>query len=116
MEVDDVIPYYAESLIHLKILFEAEIIYFENWKVFLNLTEDSIFDLKQNYKKHYKKLIKIYLEKKDAWDFLFQYVIEEKGNYLPKNDKLKLFVENYYKLYKKIGNEICPDPSSISWG
>jgi hypothetical protein len=55
---------------------------------------------------HYKKLIEIYLEKKDAKEFLDDYVIEENWNYLPKNKILRNFVENYYELYKKIGNEV----------
>ncbi len=105
-EVVEVVPYYAESLIHLDILFESKIIYFEDDKVFLELTQENIEILKKKYLYHYKKLINIYLEKKDAGEFLFQYVVEEKGNYLPKNNDLKKFVENYYELYKKIGNEV----------
>jgi hypothetical protein len=64
-------------LIHLDILFESKIIYFENHKVFLELTEENIEFLKEKYLYHYKKLIEIYLEKKDAKEFLDDYVIEE---------------------------------------
>ncbi len=119
-EVPEVLPYYNESLIHLDIMWESwvfEIIPHPNpllkereqegFKIKLNFNEKSWKKLKQNYISHYKKLIHIYLEKIDAGEFLFDYVITDgKGNNIPKNEKLREFVQYYYDLYKKIGNEV----------
>ena len=119
MEITEVLPYYNESLIHLDIMFNSEI--FEiiplsispqgrevKWfKIKLNFTEKNWEKLKENYIKNYKRLILIYLEKKDAWEFLFNYVETDKNwNNLSKNKELKEFVKYYYDLYKKIGNEV----------
>jgi hypothetical protein len=76
------------------------------YKIWLNFNEITYKNLKENYIKHYKKLINIYLEKKDAWDFLDDYTIKEKGYYLPKNNKIKEFVEYFYSVYKDIWNKI----------
>jgi hypothetical protein len=46
------------------------------------------------------------LEKQDAGKFLFDYVIFENGIYLPKNAKIRDFVEKFYQLYLEMGNEI----------
>ena len=106
-EVKEVLPYYNESLIHLEIMFETWIFEIKNNKIILNFSEINYEILKQNYINHYDKLIKNYLEKKDAWEFLFDYVETDKNwNNLPKNKILKIFVEYYYDLYKKIGNEV----------
>jgi len=107
-EVVDVLPYYNEVLIHLDILLESKIIKIINNKIVLNFSEETYKSLKINYIKHYKKLINIYLEKNDAWDFLFDYVIvDEKWNNISKNLELKKFWEGYYNLYKKIWNEVA---------
>jgi len=110
-EVVDVLPYYNEVLIHLDIMLESwvfEIINKNNkFIIKLNFDENNYKKLSQNYIKHYKKLINIYLEKIDAWEFLFDYVVtDEKGNNVSKNEKLREFWEYYYSLYKKIGNEV----------
>ncbi len=106
-EVVDVLPYYNEVLIHLEILLESEIFIIKNNKIVLNFSEKNYNNLKQNYIKHYKKLINIYLEKIDAGDFLSDYVaIDEKWNNISKNLELRDFWEYYYSLYKKIGNEV----------
>jgi hypothetical protein len=75
-------------------------------KIELNFTDKIYSNLKENYIKHYKKLINIYLEKIDAWEFLSDYTIKENWNYLPKNYKIKQFVEYFYWGYKDIWNEI----------
>jgi hypothetical protein len=111
-EIVDVLPYYNEALIHLEIMFESwifEIIFNKNkYKIKLNFSEKTFNNLKQNYIKHYKKLINIYLEKIDAGEFLFDYVIvDKKWNNISKNKELKEFWNYYYNLYKKIGNEVA---------
>jgi len=106
-EVNEIEPYYCESLIHLDIMFSSWIIKVnKDRKIELNFDIEKYNFLKENYIKHYKKLINIYLEKKDAWDFLDDYTIKEKGYYLPKNIEIRDFVEYFYGVYKDIWNEI----------
>jgi hypothetical protein len=106
-EVAEVLPYYNESLIHLDIMFETGIFEIKNSKIILNFTEKNWEKLKTNYLKHYKRLINIYLEKLDAWEFLFKYVITDKSwNNISKNKILQEFGNYYYDLYKKIWNEV----------
>lgn len=106
-KTNDVEPYYCESLILLDILFESEILSFsDDKKVKLNFSEELYLKFKDVYLFHYKKLINTYLEKKDAGEFLFLYTIKEDWYFLPKNEKLKEFVEYYYSMYKQYWNEI----------
>jgi len=106
-EVDEVLPYYNEALIHLDIMFDSWIFKIENNKIVLKWSLKNYERLKKNYIEHYKKLIKIYLERIDAWEFLFDYVVQDKNwNNISKNENLKEFWEYYYDLYKKIGNEV----------
>ena len=106
-EVAEVLPYYNESLIHLEIMFETWIFEIKNSKIVLNWSEENYEKLKKNYINHYKKLIKIYLDKNDAWEFLFDYVITDKNwNNISKTEILREFWEYYYNLYKKIGNKV----------
>jgi len=70
------------------------------------LSEQNMEKFVEIYKKTYEKLAKTYLEKKDAGEFLFDYAVIESGIWLPKDEKLKDFVEKYYALYEKIWNEI----------
>ncbi len=120
-EVNEIEPYYCEALIHLDILFESEIIKKQphpnplligegtkgKYQIKLNFSEENYKKLKEVYIKHYKKLINIYLEKIDAWKFLSDYTVKNKEwYYLPKDKKIREFVEYYYGVYKEIGNEI----------
>jgi len=106
-EVSEVLPYYNESLIHLEIMFETSIFEIKDNKIILNFNAENFEKLKQKYIFHYKKLINIYLEKLDAWEFLYDYVIVDKSwNNISKNKILKEFWNYYYDLYKKIGNEV----------
>ncbi|MDQ7008682.1 MAG: invasion protein CiaB [Candidatus Gracilibacteria bacterium] len=106
-EVAEVLPYYNESLIHLEIMFEVGIFEIKNNKIMLKFSEENFEKLKHNYISHYKKLINIYLEKIDAGEFLFNYVVIDKsGNNVSKNKILQDFGNYYYDLYKKIGNEV----------
>ncbi len=118
--ITELVPYYTEALIHLDILFESWILKFQInespladetevmwiYKVEMYYNADTFNKLKELYLSHYKKLINIYLEKIDAWVFLSDYTIEKHGYYLPLNPDLRKFVEYYYEVYKKIGNEI----------
>lgn len=42
----------------------------------------------------------------DAGNFLFEYVVRENAVFLPKDIQVREFVEEYYKQYKEIGNEV----------
>lgn len=119
-EVNEIEPYYCESLIHLQILFESWIlllnnknksIYKEEWvdeKYIINLcfNDETYKKLKEVYITHYKKLIKNYLNKIDAWEFLKDYTIKQELYYLPKSEQIRDFVEYYYWVYKDIWNEM----------
>lgn len=106
-KTNDVEPYYCESLILLDILFESGILSFsDDKKVKLNFSEELYLKFRDVYLFHYKKLINTYLEKKDAGEFLFLYTIKEDWYFLPKNEKLKEFVEYYYSMYKQYWNEV----------
>jgi hypothetical protein len=109
-EITEVLPYYFEWLIHLDILSRSWIIVltkeWENYKVSTNINLDTYKKLIEIYKQEYNKLIKVYLNQKDAGEFLFDFVEMENAIWLPKDTKLKDFVQNYYWLYKKYGNEV----------
>ncbi|MDA9129418.1 invasion protein CiaB [Candidatus Gracilibacteria bacterium] len=106
-EVEDILPYYCECLIHLDILFESKIIDFTNGKIELEYTDENFENLKTLYTATYTQQIFTYLNQMDATNFLYEFVIQENGVFLPKDREIRKFVEIYYKLYKKIGNEIA---------
>ncbi len=104
---DEVAPYYNEGLIHLDILFKSDVLQIKDNKVYFNLTVQTYKKLKDLYLKTYKKLIETYLNKKDAGEFLFDYIITDKNNYnLPKDDNLRKFVIHYQEIFEKYGNEV----------
>lgn len=54
----------------------------------------------------YTQEIFTYLNQMDAGNFLFEFVVRENGVFLPKDNQVREFVEEYYKQYKEIGNEV----------
>jgi len=105
-EVDEVLAYYCEGLIHLELLYKSGLIEFEN---IIKINYDKYSEFKKVYKEAYLELAKIYLQKKDASEFLFKFVQKVDNIYLPKTDAVLEFVRNYYKDYKKIGNETAKE-------
>ncbi len=103
-KVNEIEPYYCESLIHLSILKESWIISLDNNKVSFDFSKYS--DLKKIYISHYKKLINIYLNKIDAWEFLKDYAIREEWFFMPKDKDIYDFVDYYYTNYNKYWNEV----------
>ena len=104
---DEVAPYYNEGLIHLDILYKSGILKIKDNKVIFDLTTENYKKLKDLYLKAYEKLIKIYLDKKDAGEFLYDYVIQAEDGYnLPKDENLRKFVIHYQELFEKYGNEV----------
>ena len=103
MEVDEVLPYYIEGLIHLSGLFENEVISFNGKNLEYNYSN---YDkLKEWYKKVYLDLANVYVEKKDSKLFLDKFIYKDK-NYFPLNKKADEFTKYYYKRYKEIGDKI----------
>ncbi len=101
-EVGEVLPYYCEGLIHLDILFGSGIISYDG-QIHIDYTQYDA--MKEAYIKAYKNLAETYLKKIDASTYLEQYAVKNEGIYLPKDEKIKSFVEHYYARYKEIGQQ-----------
>ncbi len=106
-EVDEVLPYYCEGLIHLELLYKSQIIQFENGMV--KIEYNRYDDFKAIYTQVYKELAQNYLQRVDANEFLNQFTQKEEKIYLPKTDAVREFVENYYNAYKEIGNQVAKE-------
>ena len=106
-DISEVEPYYCEGLIHLKILFDSEIIFInEDKKIELNLYDETLEAFKKWYFETYSKLVKLYLNKENADIFLSDYTINEWGKFLPKDEKIKRYVRFYIEQDEKLGNKI----------
>jgi hypothetical protein len=101
-EVGEVLPYYCEGLIHLDILFGSGIITYDGQ---IHIDYAKYDAMKEAYISAYKNLAETYLKKVDASTYLEQYALKNEGVYLPKNEKIKSFVEHYYTRYKEIGQQ-----------
>jgi len=101
-EVGEVLPYYCEGLIHLDILFGSGVIVYDG-KIQIDYSKYDA--MKEAYVSAYKNLADIYLKKVDAGEYLRQYAVKKDGVYLPREPKIKSFVEYYYARYKEIGQQ-----------
>jgi uncharacterized protein (DUF2164 family)/uncharacterized protein YjgD (DUF1641 family) len=106
MEVDEVQPYYCEGMIHLSGMFKSGVLSWENQKLSIIQTNDTINNLKKWYIDTYKKLAMHYLNKLDASIFLENYTTKQGKYYLPVDDNIKDFVKYYFNRYKDIGQEL----------
>jgi len=106
-EVNEVLPYYTEGLIHLELLYKSGLISFENNQVQIYYNKYENF--KQTYKEAYSNLAKHYLDKKDANEYLEQYTQKKEHIFLPKTAPVREFVEYYYSEYKRIGNVVAEE-------
>ena len=105
-EIPEVLPYYIEGLLHLKGLFDSNVLSFED-KLVVNLSYEAYERLKNWYFSTYKNLVgNYYLKKADPKDFLQKFIQKEKNLYFPKDKNIKEFVNYYWDLYKKIGRVI----------
>jgi len=105
----EVEPYYVEGLLHLDILFEAEVLDFKDDKLTIDLSEDAYRKQKALYQARYIKLAhEFYLPKQDAGEFLANYVEKVDGSWLPKDKKVRSFVDYYWTRYLEIGQETMP--------
>lgn len=107
-QVGEVLPYYCEGLIHLKGLFDSQVLSFDENTKQLTITqnEETFENLKNWYFKTYKDLANCYLTKTDAWEFLKNFVKKDKDIYLPIEPNIDSFVRHYYQRYQEIGQEI----------
>lgn len=105
-KVDEVKPYYTEALIHLCLLFESRTLEFKEGKLKVNFTLEHYENFKELTLKNYHDLAKHYSLRLDAKEFLDRFCILKKGVFLPKFEECEAFVEYYYNLYEKIGNDL----------
>ncbi len=105
-EVEDILPYYCECLIHLHIFFESGLIEYKAGKIHLNFKEKTFSEFKKLYTAVYTQQIFNYLNTLEAGNFLFEFVDTVENIYLPKHPKARRFVESYYEVYKEKGNEV----------
>jgi hypothetical protein len=103
MEVDEVLPYYIEGLIHLTGLFESGVLSFNGKSLEYDYSKYN--KLKEWYKKTYLHLAEVYVKKADAKEFLDKFVYKDK-NFYPLNKKVDEFVRYYYQRYREIGDKI----------
>lgn len=78
-------------------------------KVEMHFSDTTFEALKALYMVHYKKLIEAYRRKEDASIFLGEYTIREGEYFLPKDEKLRQFVQGYHSLYEEYGNTVAED-------
>jgi len=101
MEVDEVRPYYIEGLLHLHALFASGVLDFDG-RLRCRLERNSYERLREWYLQIYEDLARHYLQKRDAKEFLQRYVAFG-VQAMPKDPKVRAFVEYYYDLYRKLG-------------
>ena len=106
MEVDEVLPYYCEGLIHLNALFDTEVLTWKRQKLIIDISDIKYEALKQWYISTYQDLAQHYLNKKDATSFLNKYAQKDEECFMPVNSTIYSFVEYYFKRYKEIGQEL----------
>jgi len=108
MEVDEVLPYYCEGLIHLYGLFDSKVLQWDEKNKLLNITqnEETIDYLKKWYVNTYTNLALHYLNKKDATEFLDKYVVKNGKYYTSSDETIANFIKYYFQKYKDIGQEL----------
>lgn len=108
MEVDEVLPYYCEGLIHLYGMFETKTLSWDKTNNTLNIdtNQEKIETLKQWYIKTYSDLATTYLNKQLANSFLDKYAIKKGKYFTSTNEILADFISYYFKRYQEIGQEL----------
>ncbi len=114
MKTGEVEPYYCEGLIHLRGLFEAKVLDF-NEKLHIDMSKEAYERLKSWYLGTYESLAKHYLTKKDAKEFLDIYAKKEDGYFLPTDLNVKYFVKYYWNLNQEIGRIIDESEDASKW-
>jgi len=106
MEVDEVLPYYCEGLIHLNALFDTGVLTWKKQKLSININDEKYEELKKWYITTYQDLAQHYLNKKDATEFLNKYAQKDEEHFMPVDSTIYSFVEYYFQRYKQIGQEL----------
>ena len=107
MEQGEVLPYYCEGLIHLHILFEAQILRFDGAKLHINLAAGDYNNVKALYMRYYHELSELYIAKRRACAFLERFAKKDsKGNFMPTAPDVRAFVTHFWNRYQEIGQEI----------
>lgn len=107
MEEESYRPYYCEVLIQLHGFIESGILSFNGEKIIIDLDSEEKYEKLEAWEiQTYEKLIKNYLNKIDASEFLENYLEYENKTFFPKNKKLREIVEFFYKKYQEFGNQI----------
>ena len=114
-EVDEVRAYYCEGLMHLSLLFNSGVLKFDNEKLIVDFSDESYNSFKNICLQNYKNLAKHYAKRENAGEFLAKFCQKDAKSYLPKDKQAREFVEYYYRLYKKIGNEIDESGEWEKW-
>ncbi len=109
-ETGEVEPYYCEGLIHLHGLFEAKVLEFST-KLKVDMSDEAYERAKEWYEKTYKELAQHYLAKRDATEFLERYATKEGKYYMPKDERVRYFVQYYWNLYQDIGQVVDDEVS-----
>jgi len=114
MKTGEVEPYYCEGLIHLQGLFSSGVLNFDE-KLHIDISSEAYDRLKKFYFDTYESLASHYLAKKDASEFLSKYAQKINKTYLPKDEKVKSFVDYYWSLHQDIGREIDNEEKKEDW-
>lgn len=112
MKTDEVQPYYCEGLIHLSGFFESGVLSFDKS---LHVDISKYSELKTWYSKTYENLALHYLAKKDAKEFLDNFVKKEDDIYMPTSLHVKNFVNYYWQLHQDIGRDIDELSHKSDW-
>ncbi|EAJ1269293.1 invasion protein CiaB [Campylobacter lari] len=104
--VEEVKPYYTEGLIHLSLLFKSGVLSFANEKLNIKFDEEAYEAFKAVFMQNYYKLVRHYMLKEDAKNYLDEFCVLEDEVFLPLDEECKEFVKYYYELHKFYGNEI----------
>jgi hypothetical protein len=76
-EVEDILPYYCECLIHLHVLFESGILTYRFGKISFHFTPELLQIFKDLLTGTYTQLMFTYLNQMEAGNFLFEFVVKE---------------------------------------
>ncbi|TXE88585.1 invasion protein CiaB [Campylobacter volucris] len=105
-KVEEVKPYYTEGLIHLSLLFKAEVLKFEDEKLNIDFSIEAYERFKKVFLENYYELARHYVLKEDAKKYLDKFCTLEDEIFLPLDEECKEFVKYYYELYQLYGNDI----------
>lgn len=109
MKITALNPYYCEGLVHLYLLFKGGMLSFDGEKLNVKIDRPTMDKMVELYLEAYEDLAKMYLSKTDTSVFLNKFSVYENGFHLPKEPAIRKFVDYYYALYEKMGNQIHKD-------